>query len=40
MYFYEYKVKSDVWTQVDMESDPVSEFIVHCKATHGLHSFA
>ena len=26
--------------QVDMESDPVSEFIVHCKATHGLHSFA
>lgn len=26
--------------KVDMESDPVSEFIVHCKATHGLHSFA
>merc|ERR1712240_451901 len=24
----------------DMDSDPVSEFIVHCKATHGLHSFA
>jgi len=28
--------------KVDMESDPVSEFIVHCKATHGLglNSFA
>jgi len=26
--------------KVDMDSDPVSEFIVHCKATHGIHSFS
>jgi hypothetical protein len=24
--------------KVDMDSDPVSEFIVHCKASHGLAS--
>ena len=26
--------------KVDMESDPVSEFIVHCKATHGTNHVA
>ena len=26
--------------RVDMDSDPVSEFIVHCKATHGTNHIA
>ena len=26
--------------RVDMDSDPVSEFIVHCKATHGNNHVA